>query len=64
MLAAQHLDYTEQILAELKSGDSEVDNIYVISAALEAIGHALVAIADMLGVPHAPGPAAGDGNAG
>lgn len=54
MIAAEHLDRAEQYTAELESGDVASFAGSRQVAALVALTHAVIAVADMLGVPHQP----------
>lgn len=53
MNAAQHLDRSEQLLEQLRNGEAMPHDEQTLGMALEATAHALVAIADILGVAHA-----------
>lgn len=52
MNATEHLAVAEQLLERVGEGDVPGDPETTVALVLEAQGHALVAIADILGVAH------------
>lgn len=58
MTAAEHLARAEKLLAMARTGEANWSDSAGLEAVLEAQGHALVALAIELGVPHAT-PAGG-----
>lgn len=52
MTVKEHLDRAEQLLEAAYTAGEEWEIIDVLSAALNAIGHALVALAIESGAPH------------
>lgn len=64
MTPQQHVAYAEQLLDTLRSDGAFVDPADVLALALDAIGHAIIALAVEVGVPHDTAPEAGDGSEG
>lgn len=62
MNAAQHLERAEQLLTQLQAGDDMRYDNWTLGMAVEATAHAVIAVADILGVAHAPGQAGGTAN--
>lgn len=57
MNAKDHLARADQLLEQADTNRRTWEPIEMLSAALEAIGHALAAIAIEAGAPHAAAPA-------
>lgn len=62
MNASQHLARAEQLLTGIDTNRREWEPLEQLAAALEAIGHALTAIAIEAGAPHAAPQAGKAGN--
>lgn len=64
MKAAEHIAYADQLLSRLISGDVPEDTEASLAIAQEAQAHALIAIADALGIAHDTAAPKETGNAG
>lgn len=62
MTAAEHLARAEALLATIAGQSYVQDGITITALALEAQGHALIALAAELGVPHADTTETGAGH--
>lgn len=58
MTAAEHLDKAAKLLDDVSAANGADDQLSIVEMGLEAIGHALAAIAIELGVPRPVQPAA------
>lgn len=59
MTAEQHLERAEQLLEQAQQADAGYELPARLGVALEAVGHAVAAVAIELGVPHPNAPIAG-----